>query len=105
MKTQYWRLDGTAADQAAIAAAAAAIKAGGVIAFPTETVYGLGANGLEAAAVEKIFAAKGRPADNPLILHVASLAQAEALVRAIDGNARRLMLLCKLVEHDVLGNA
>ncbi len=91
MKTQYWRLDGTAADQAAIAAAAAAIKAGGVIAFPTETVYGLGANGLEAAAVEKIFAAKGRPADNPLILHVASLAQAEALVRAIDGNARRLM--------------
>ncbi len=91
METQYWRLDGTASDQAAIAAAAALIKTGGVVAFPTETVYGLGANGLDAAAVGKIFAAKGRPADNPLILHVASLAQAKALVREIDGNAERLM--------------
>ena len=47
------------------------IREGGLVAFPTETVYGLGANGLDGAAVKKIFAAKGRPADNPLILHIA----------------------------------
>ena len=52
------------------AAAAEILRAGGLVAIPTETVYGLGANGLDAAAVEKIFAAKGRPQDNPLILHV-----------------------------------
>ena len=47
------------------------LRAGGLVAFPTETVYGLGANGLNEEAVQKIFAAKGRPGDNPLILHVA----------------------------------
>lgn len=50
------------------------IRAGGLVAFPTETVYGLGANGLDGCAVEKIFAAKGRPGDNPLILHIAKKA-------------------------------
>ncbi|HIX31570.1 MAG TPA: threonylcarbamoyl-AMP synthase, partial [Firmicutes bacterium] len=63
MKTKLLR----AADSAA---AAEILRAGGLVAIPTETVYGLGANGLDAAAVEKIFAAKGRPQDNPLILHV-----------------------------------
>ena len=47
------------------------IRSGGLVAFPTETVYGLGANGLDGAAVKRIFEAKGRPADNPLILHIA----------------------------------
>ena len=61
MKTQYWRLDGTAADQAAIAAAAAAIKAGGVIAFPTETVYGLGGVSTRPDAIARIYAIKRRP--------------------------------------------
>src|SRR5262249_43244057 len=51
--------------------AARVLRAGGLVAFPTETVYGLGANALDAAAVERIFAAKGRPADNPLIVHLA----------------------------------
>ena len=51
--------------------AAAILRAGGLVAFPTETVYGLGADGLDAAAARAVFAAKGRPADNPLILHVA----------------------------------
>ena len=91
MKTQYWRLTKTAADQTAIAAAAELIRSGEVVAFPTETVYGLGANGLNPEAVQKIFAAKGRPADNPLILHVASLQQAKMLVRETDSNAERLM--------------
>ena len=53
-----------------IEAAASILRSGGLLAIPTETVYGLGANGLNAAAVERIFEAKGRPQDNPLILHV-----------------------------------
>jgi L-threonylcarbamoyladenylate synthase len=60
--------------------AAARISAGELVAFPTETVYGLGANALDAAAVEKIYAAKGRPATSPLIVHVASVHMAAALV-------------------------
>lgn len=68
-------------DAPAIAQAAALLRAGGLVAFPTETVYGLGANALDAAAVRRIFAAKGRPAYNPLIAHVADVAGARALVR------------------------
>jgi len=56
-----------------IARAAETIRAGGLVAFPTETVYGLGANALDATAVERIFTAKGRPAHDPLIVHVASV--------------------------------
>ena len=51
--------------------AAKIIRQGGLVAIPTETVYGLGANGLDEQAVARIFEAKGRPQDNPLILHVA----------------------------------
>src|SRR6516162_10149293 len=54
-----------------IARAAAILRDGGLVAFPTETVYGLGANALHATAVARIFAAKGRPANNPLIVHIA----------------------------------
>jgi L-threonylcarbamoyladenylate synthase len=64
-----------AADTAGIAAAAAILRAGGLVAFPTETVYGLGAHALDLAAVRRIFEAKQRPADDPLIVHVASLDQ------------------------------
>lgn len=56
------------------------LKAGELVAFPTETVYGLGANALDASACAKIFEAKGRPQDNPLIVHVCSLAMADPLV-------------------------
>src|ERR1051325_908778 len=59
-------------EPAAIAEAAAVLRGGGMVAFPTETVYGLGSNALDAAAVARIFAAKGRPAHNPLIVHVAA---------------------------------
>lgn len=62
-----------------IALAARRLRAGGLVAFPTETVYGLGANALDAAAVARIFAAKGRPASNPVIVHVATTAAARAL--------------------------
>ena len=66
MKTLYL----TAEDIQTPALAAEIIKSGGLVAIPTETVYGLGANGLDEAAVMKIFQAKGRPQDNPLILHI-----------------------------------
>jgi L-threonylcarbamoyladenylate synthase len=74
----------------AIAEAAAVLRGGGLVAFPTETVYGLGANALDAAAVSGIFAAKGRPADNPLIVHIASPEAAEPLAYA-DARAKALM--------------
>ena len=61
--------------------AAAFIRSGELVAFPTETVYGLGANALDPAAIEKIYAAKGRPATSPLIVHVDSIEMARTLVR------------------------
>lgn len=73
-----------------IAEAAAILRAGGLVAFPTETVYGLGADALNAEAVRGIFAAKGRPADNPLIVHVATPEAAEALAE-VDARAKALM--------------
>lgn len=66
----------------AIAEAARLLAAGEVVAFPTETVYGLGGDGLSAAAVARVFAAKGRPADNPVILHVADFTDACPLWQA-----------------------
>ena len=56
----------------ALSRAGQLLRGGEVVGFPTETVYGLGANALDALAVEKIFAAKGRPGDNPLIVHIAA---------------------------------
>ena len=67
------------------------IKAGELVAFPTETVYGLGGNGLLPDAAKKIYAAKGRPSDNPLILHVCDMQMVESLVKEIPDNARRAM--------------
>src|SRR5579862_7994968 len=61
--------------------AAEFIRNGELVAFPTETVYGLGANALDPAAIEKIYAAKGRPPGSPLIVHVASIEMARSLVR------------------------
>lgn len=71
--------------------AATFITRGGVVAFPTETVYGLGANVFDAAAVEKIFEAKRRPADNPLIAHVASREQIGELAAEITESAERFI--------------
>jgi L-threonylcarbamoyladenylate synthase len=71
----------TVPDSAALAEAAERLRAGELVAFPTETVYGLGANALDGNAVAKIYAAKGRPATNPIIVHVASVEQAKALVK------------------------
>ena len=74
----------------AIAQGAKLLQEGQLVAFPTETVYGLGASALEEAAVRKIFAAKGRPGDNPLIVHVPEIAAAESLCH-LTQEARALM--------------
>jgi L-threonylcarbamoyladenylate synthase len=77
-------------DDPAISEAAAILASGGLVAFPTETVYGLGADGLNPAAVARIYAAKGRPATNPVILHVQGIAAAQALVTRWPEAAQRL---------------
>ena len=70
---------------------AEALRAGRLVAFPTETVYGLGANALMPSAVARVFEAKGRPQDNPLIVHVSRIESVEPLVRAISPLAAKLM--------------
>jgi hypothetical protein len=72
------------ADRAAISAAARVLGSGGLVAFPTETVYGLGADATNGAAVARLYAAKGRPRFNPLIAHVANAGAALALARFSD---------------------
>ena len=79
----------SASEAGAIDAAAGVLAGGGLVAFPTETVYGLGADATNAAAVAKLYAAKGRPAFNPLIAHVADAAAAHALA-AFDPAAESL---------------
>ncbi|MFZ0117359.1 MAG: L-threonylcarbamoyladenylate synthase, partial [Xanthobacteraceae bacterium] len=82
----------TPAEEAAIADAARVLRAGGLVAFPTETVYGLGADAANALAVAKLYAAKGRPSFNPLIAHVLDASAARVLGR-FDRNAEQLAAL------------
>lgn len=70
--------------------AARILREGGTVIFPTETVYGLGANGLSEEAVRKIYAAKGRPSDNPIILHIAGRDQLFAIVSEVTSEAEKL---------------
>ncbi|MBU6365517.1 MAG: threonylcarbamoyl-AMP synthase, partial [Gemmatimonadetes bacterium] len=84
----------SAATPEAIRDAAAALRRGELVAFPTETVYGLGANALDPEAVARVYAAKGRPAWNPLIAHVADVAAARALARHWPPAAERLAAAC-----------
>ena len=84
------RLD-TAEAQETLERGARILRDGGLVALPTETVYGLGANALNAAAVERIFAAKERPAWDPVIVHIADEAMLEGLVTEIPPAARKLM--------------
>jgi len=84
------RLD-TAKAQDALDRAAGMLRSGGLVAFPTETVYGLGANALDAAAVARIFAAKQRPAWDPVIVHIAEHSMLERVVTSVPEIARRLM--------------
>lgn len=77
MDTQIFRITPDAIDECAIKKCAEIIKCGGLVAMPTETVYGLGADATDADAAAKIYAAKGRPSDNPLIIHIAAPEDAE----------------------------
>lgn len=87
MTTKMIRSD----DEQALKEAAEGLKNGLLVAFPTETVYGLGADALNAQAVKKIFEAKGRPSDNPLIVHIAESSQLDELVSEIPPHAKVLM--------------
>jgi L-threonylcarbamoyladenylate synthase len=73
-----------------VSTAAALLKKGGVVAFPTETVYGLGARVFDTRAIETIFQMKGRPSDNPLICHIATLDQLYLLATDIPEEALKL---------------
>lgn len=77
-------------EQAELREAARILRFGGLVAFPTETVYGLGANALDTQAAQKIYEAKGRPSDNPLIIHIAEVSDLERLTEDIPDKAYQL---------------
>ena len=94
MKAWVARMTEEELDEEAIQKAGEILKTGGLAAFPTETVYGLGGNALDATASRKIYAAKGRPGDNPLIVHIARLEDLETVARNIPEKAWRLAKTC-----------
>jgi L-threonylcarbamoyladenylate synthase len=94
IETKVWIVDKDVENWqscAQIVDAAELIRQGEVVAFPTETVYGLGANALSNEAVEKIFLAKGRPSDNPLIVHIGEMSQLRMVAREIPERAMKLI--------------
>lgn len=91
MKTEIIRIDERNIDKSGIRYAAEVLRSGGLVAFPTETVYGLGANALNEEAVRNIFKAKGRPSDNPLIVHIADKRDVDKLVTCVPECAHMLM--------------
>ncbi len=90
METKLLKVDTIKLQEDSIFAAANILKKGGLVAIPTETVYGLAANALDADAVTAIFTAKGRPQDNPLIVHIAELEELAPLVTEVPEKARSL---------------
>ena len=86
MKTEILK-----ASEESIEKACELLKAGEVVGIPTETVYGLGADATKSEAIRKIYQAKGRPLDNPLIVHISSLDMLKGLVREVPENAKKLM--------------
>ena len=91
MKTKYVIIDHSRPLGPQVAPWGEILRAGGLVAFPTETVYGLGANGLDSEAAKKIYVAKGRPSDNPLILHVLDRDGLAPLVKEIPPLVDRLI--------------
>lgn len=90
MNTRVVRIDEQYIDDTLIREAGRIIKEGGLVAFPTETVYGLGGDALNPASSEKIYEAKGRPSDNPLIVHIARMEDLSAIVRSVPETAKKL---------------
>ena len=91
MQTEIITITDVKAQQADLARAGKVLRGGGLVAFPTETVYGLGANGLDADACARIYEAKGRPSDNPLILHVSDRAMVEMVAAEVTPMAEKLL--------------
>ncbi|MBQ5950890.1 MAG: threonylcarbamoyl-AMP synthase [Lachnospiraceae bacterium] len=91
MDTEIVKLMRDAGDAPAIARAGEVLRRGGLVAFPTETVYGLGGNALDPEASRRIYAAKGRPSDNPLIVHIAEKEEICGVAREVPEAALRLM--------------
>ncbi|MFV0313766.1 MAG: L-threonylcarbamoyladenylate synthase [Anaerotignum sp.] len=91
METKLIKIDPKNPDPNLVWQAASILKKGGLVAFPTETVYGLGGNGLDSKACENIYIAKGRPSDNPLILHISQFGELRPIVREIPQMAQKLM--------------
>lgn len=89
--TKMVRITDIEKDAEALEEAARIIRAGGLVVFPTETVYGLGGNGLDPDAIRRIYAAKGRPSDNPVILHVAGQDNVSGIASVITPTAQRLL--------------
>ena len=90
METKVITIDHKAMDEAVLQEAGTIIKNGGLVAFPTETVYGLGGDALNKESSQKIYAAKGRPSDNPLIVHICSMKALEPIVEEIPEEVERL---------------
>lgn len=90
LQTELIRIDRENMDLCMMARAGEMLRLGGLVAFPTETVYGLGADALNESAARRIYAAKGRPSDNPLIVHIADMEQLEGIVKAVPPEARAL---------------
>ena len=91
MNTKIVKIDVKNIDESAIHEAGSIIREGGLVAFPTETVYGLGANALDEQAAGKVYAAKGRPSDNPLIVTVCSKEMVKRYVENLPETAQKLM--------------
>ncbi len=91
MITSFEKADSENINKEIMEKAAGILKKGGLVAFPTETVYGLGANGLDAAACKKIYEAKGRPSDNPLILHIGDISQLDIIAKSVPEKAKMIM--------------
>lgn len=91
MNTKIIKLESLENNEEKLMEAAKILQEGGLVAFPTETVYGLGADGLNSEAAAKIYSAKGRPSDNPLILHIADMDMISKLAKNISEDAMKVM--------------
>lgn len=91
METIIQKIDKHQIDEQALIKAGEILRCGGLVAFPTETVYGLGANALDEEAAKKTYEAKGRPSDNPLIVHVADVGALDEIVESVSDKAKRLI--------------
>ncbi len=90
METKFIKVDSNNVEKEELKEAGEILRNGGLVAFPTETVYGLGGDARNKNASKAIYAAKGRPSDNPLIVHIANFSQLEEIVREVPENAKKL---------------